>query len=94
MAAKARPTARPTRAQTPNVRRTDQPRQKTSAHASPRTVVRVQHPDLAVPGDQDRLHAGELSAEITAHAAADLDVRVGTEVDFVVKATEVAVYAT
>ena len=61
---------------------------------SPRNTFRVRLTDLEVRGDQVRLHAGELSAEITAHAAADLDVRVGAEVDFVVKATEVAVYAT
>jgi molybdate transport system ATP-binding protein len=61
---------------------------------SPRNSFRVRLTDLEVRGEQVRLHAGELSAEITAHAAADLDVRVGAEVDFVVKATEVAVYAT
>ena len=61
---------------------------------SPRNTFRVRLTDLELRGDQVRLHAGELSAEITAHAAADLDVRVGTEVDFVVKATEVAVYGT
>ena len=61
---------------------------------SPRNTFRVRLTDLDTRGDQVRLHAGELSAEITAHAAADLDVRVGGEVDFVVKATEVAVYAT
>ena len=61
---------------------------------SPRNTFRVCLTDLEVRGDQVRLHAGELSAEITAQAAADLDVRVGAEVDFVVKATEVAVYAT
>ncbi len=61
---------------------------------SPRNTFRVTLTDLEVRGDQVRLHAGELSAEITAHAAADLDVRPGAEVDFVVKATEVAVYAT
>ncbi len=61
---------------------------------SPRNTFRVRLTDLEVRGDQVRLHAGMLSAEITAHAAADLDLRVGAEVDFVVKATEVAVYAT
>jgi molybdate transport system ATP-binding protein len=61
---------------------------------SPRNAFRVRLSDLEVRGDQVRLHAGQLTAEITAHAAADLDVRVGSEVDFVVKATEVAVYPT
>jgi molybdate transport system ATP-binding protein len=61
---------------------------------SPRNAFRVRVTDLEARGDQVRLHAGPLTAEITAHAAADLDVRVGSEVDFVVKATEVAVYAT
>ena len=61
---------------------------------SPRNTFRARVTDLEVRGDQVRLRAGELTAEITAHAAADLDVRVGAEVDFVVKATEVAVYAT
>ena len=59
---------------------------------SPRNTFRVRLTDLEVRGEQVRLHAGDLSAEITAHAAADLDVRTGSEVDFVVKATEVAVY--
>jgi molybdate transport system ATP-binding protein len=61
---------------------------------SPRNTFRVRLTDLEVRGDQVRLHAGDLSAEITAHAAADLDIRVGGEVEFVVKASEVAVYAT
>ena len=61
---------------------------------SPRNAFAVRVTDLEVRGDQVRLHAGELSAEITAQAAADLDVHVGVDVHFVVKATEVAVYAT
>lgn len=61
---------------------------------SPRNVVPVQVSDLEPRGDQVRVHAGELSADITPAAAAELDVVPGAEVLFVVKAAEVDIYPT
>ena len=45
-------------------------------------------------GDRVRVHAAELSADITPHAAADLDLAPGARAFFTVKATEIAVYRT
>jgi molybdate transport system ATP-binding protein len=61
---------------------------------SPRNALPVVVTSLEPHGDQIRLHAGNLSADITAVAAAELDLAPGSRVLFVVKATEVAVYST
>ncbi|MEV7428143.1 ATP-binding cassette domain-containing protein [Nocardioides sp. NPDC092400] len=60
---------------------------------SPRTALDVVVTDLEPHGDQVRVRAGDLAADVTAHAAADLDLAPGTAVTFAVKATEVSVYA-
>ena len=38
------------------------------------------------------MHAGDLAADVTVQAAADLELVAGSRVTFTVKATEVAVY--
>jgi molybdate transport system ATP-binding protein len=43
-------------------------------------------------GDLIRVHAGDLAADVTVQAAADLELTEGSRVTFTVKATEVAVY--
>jgi molybdate transport system ATP-binding protein len=60
---------------------------------SPRTSLPVTVTELEPHGDQVRVRAGDLAAEITVHAAADLDLAPGTRVVFSVKASEVVVYA-
>ena len=60
---------------------------------SPRNALDVVVTDLEPRGDQVRVRAGGLAADVTAHAAADLDLAPGTRVTFSVKAAEVAVYA-
>ena len=45
-------------------------------------------------GDRVRVRAGDLSADVTAQALAELDLVPGVEVTFTVKATEVSVYRT
>jgi molybdate transport system ATP-binding protein len=59
---------------------------------SPRNALRVTVTDLEPHGGQVRVRAGELAAEITLAAAADLDLAPGSEVLFIVKASEVSVY--
>ncbi|MBZ5741318.1 sulfate/molybdate ABC transporter ATP-binding protein [Nocardioides mangrovi] len=59
---------------------------------SPRTSLAVRVTELEPHGDQVRVHAGHLAADITVHAAADLDLAPGSDVVFVVKASEVTVY--
>ncbi|MHA7155222.1 sulfate/molybdate ABC transporter ATP-binding protein [Arthrobacter sp. TMN-50] len=59
---------------------------------SPRNVLPVVVSDLDQRGDLVSVRAGHLSADITAVAAADLDLAPGVQVFFVVKSTEVAVY--
>lgn len=70
----------------------------TAPGGSPRTSLSVAITDLEPHGDQVRVHAarpGEqsLSADVTAHAAADLDLAPGMPVVFAVKASEVTVYS-
>jgi molybdate transport system ATP-binding protein len=43
-------------------------------------------------GDQIRVRAGELSADVTPAASADLSLAPGLDVYFVVKAAAVAIY--
>ncbi|MEP9361430.1 ABC transporter ATP-binding protein [Nocardioides sp. CN2-186] len=59
---------------------------------SPRNTVEVAVSAIEPHGDQIRVRAGSLAADITAAAAADLDLAPGSSVVFSVKATEVAVY--
>ncbi|MDN4160164.1 sulfate/molybdate ABC transporter ATP-binding protein [Nocardioides abyssi] len=59
---------------------------------SPRTALPVVVTDLEPHGDQVRVRAGDLAADVTAHAAAELDLAPGSPVIFSIKATEVDVY--
>jgi molybdate transport system ATP-binding protein len=65
------------------------------AHGSPRNSFRVPITDLEPHGDQIRLRAGgrgQLSADITPAAAADLGLVPGMQVYLVVKANAVTIY--
>jgi molybdate transport system ATP-binding protein len=62
------------------------------AHGSPRNSFRVTVTDLEPHGDQIRVRAGELSADVTPAASADLGLAPGLEVYFVVKAAAVSIY--
>ena len=64
------------------------------AHGSPRNSFAVTITDLEPHGDQIRVRAGSLAADITPAASADLGLAPGMAVHFVVKAAAVAVYAT
>lgn len=59
---------------------------------SPRNAFAVEVTDLEPRGDQVRVRAGDLAADVTTYAAAELDLAPGTSVTFSVKASEVAVY--
>ena len=60
--------------------------------AVPATPVRGDVTELEPHGDRIRVRAGDLSADVTAQAVAELDLAPGTEVTFSVKANEVSVY--
>ncbi len=60
---------------------------------SPRNALRVALTDLEPLGDLVRVRAGDLAADVTVASVAELGLAPGREVTFVVKATEVAVYA-
>ncbi|MET3920829.1 ATP-binding cassette domain-containing protein [Arthrobacter sp. UYEF20] len=62
------------------------------AHGSPRNSYPVTITDLEPHGDQIRVRAGELSADVTPAASADLGLAPGLDVYFVVKAAAVAIY--
>lgn len=62
------------------------------AHGSPRNSFPVTVTDLEPHGDQIRVRAGELSADVTPAASADLGLAPGSRVYFVVKAAAVSVY--
>ena len=62
-------------------------------HGSPRNALEVVVTDVEALGDRVRVRAGELAADVTPAAAAELDLAPGTRTHFVVKASEVAVYA-
>jgi molybdate transport system ATP-binding protein len=62
------------------------------AHGSPRNSFRVTVTDLEPHGDQIRIRAGELSADVTPAASADLGLVPGLGVHFVVKAAAVSIY--
>jgi molybdate transport system ATP-binding protein len=59
---------------------------------SPRNALDVTVTDLEPQGGRVRVRAGELSADVTLRAAADLDLAPGSRVVFAVKATEIEVY--
>jgi molybdate transport system ATP-binding protein len=62
------------------------------AHGSPRNSFPVTVTDLEQHGDQIRVRAGGMSADITPAASADLGLAPGMTVYFVIKAAAVAVY--
>ncbi len=59
---------------------------------SPRNAIAATVTDLEPQGDRIRIRAGDLSADVTAQAVAELDLAPGVEVTFSVKANEVSVY--
>lgn len=59
---------------------------------SPRNALAVVVTEIEPHGDRIRVRAGELSADVTAQAVAELDLVPGAAVTFTVKATEVTVY--
>ncbi len=59
---------------------------------SPRNALTAVVTELEPQGDRIRVRAGDLSADVTAQAVAELDLAPGAEVTFSVKANEVAVY--
>lgn len=61
---------------------------------SPRNSLPVTVTELEPHGDQVRVRADHLTADITVQSAAELDLAPGTSVVFAVKASEVAVYGT
>ncbi|MGO4651001.1 sulfate/molybdate ABC transporter ATP-binding protein [Arthrobacter sp. 2RAF22] len=64
-----------------------------AAHGSPRNSFPVAITDLEPHGDHIRVRAGDLAADITPSASAELGLEPGSRVFFVVKATAVQVYA-
>lgn len=62
------------------------------AHGSPRNSYQVTVTDLEPHGDQIRVRAGDLFADVTPAASADLGLAPGLAVYFVVKASAVAIY--
>lgn len=62
-------------------------------HGSPRNMLRATVTDLEPHGDAIRVRAGELAADITPAAAAELGLAPGTGAYFVLKATAVTIYA-
>lgn len=61
-------------------------------HGSPRNAFAVTVTDLEPHGDQIRVRAGDLAADITPAASADLALAPGVRAYFVVKAAAVAIY--
>lgn len=59
---------------------------------SPRNVIDVTITELEPHGDQIRVRAADLSADVTTAAVADLDLVPDSPVFFTVKASEVAIY--
>ena len=62
-------------------------------HGSPRNLLEGTVTDLEPHGDAIRVRAGELAADITPGALADLGLVPGTRAYFVLKATAVTIYA-
>ena len=65
---------------------------RTSPGGSPRNTFATTVTDIEPLGDQVRVHAGDLAADVTTIAAAELDLAPGVPVVFSVKASEVSVY--
>ncbi len=65
---------------------------RSAPHGSPRNVVPVTVSAIEPLGDLVRIRAGELSADVTPPAAAELELVPGAEAFFSVKATEIEVY--
>ncbi len=65
---------------------------ETAAPGSPRNAFDVRVTELEPRADLVRVRAGDLAADVTVQAMAELDLAVGSPVTFVVKATEVALY--
>lgn len=63
-------------------------------HGSPRNVLSATVTDLEPHGDAIRVRAGELAADITPAALADLGLAPGMQAFFVLKATAVTLYGT
>lgn len=61
-------------------------------HGSPRNAFAVTVTDLEPHGDQVRVRAGDLAADITPAASADLSLAPGVRAYFVVKAAAVSIY--
>jgi molybdate transport system ATP-binding protein len=61
---------------------------------SPRNNFPVAVAELEPLGDVVRIRSARLSADVTAAAVADLKLQPGTDVHFVVKASEVDIYPT
>lgn len=61
-------------------------------HGSPRNTFATTVTAVEPRADLVRVRAGELAADVTVPAAADLELTVGSRVMFTVKATEVVVY--
>jgi molybdate transport system ATP-binding protein len=59
---------------------------------SPRNALAAVVTELEPYGDRVRVRAGDLSADVTPQAVAELDLAPGAEVTFSVKANEVSVY--
>ncbi|MDQ0092961.1 sulfate/molybdate ABC transporter ATP-binding protein [Paeniglutamicibacter psychrophenolicus] len=63
-------------------------------HGSPRNMLRATITDLEPHGDAIRVRAGDLAADITPAALADLGLAPGMRAFFVLKATAVTIYST
>jgi molybdate transport system ATP-binding protein len=61
---------------------------------SPRNALPVRITDLEPRGDLIRVHGPDLMADVTPHAVAEMGLAPGDPVLFIVKATDVSVYAT
>ena len=66
----------------------------TAPGGSPRNELPVTITEVEPHGSHVRLRAGELSADVTPRAMADLDLAPGSSAVFAVKATEIAIYPT
>lgn len=63
-----------------------------AVHGSPRNGFVVTVTEIEPLADRVRVHAGSLHADVTFQAAAELELMVGDEVTFAVKANEVTLY--